>query len=283
MMRLPLLILAFLSASCASQTLSPSQFTTKFLETLVSASPSTKASISAALEVQVESDRGENQTVFLDNAYKSYLQDPKSLDDILQRHLSSVLESLANKSQIDRTRIVPVVKDRNWLKDISRTLQDRGSKQPLENVFEDYNDELVIFYVQDSPKNIRYLTSADVKALGLSQPDLRPLAVENLKRLLPPIEIHKGPQVSMITAGGDYEASLLTFSDLWKSSQIEVSGDIVVAIPARDLLLVTGSKTPGGIPRLRTLASKAYGESAYRLTDALFVFRNGRFTMLPAE
>ena len=45
----------------------------------------------------------------------------------------------------------------------------------------------------------------------------------------------------MLKAGGDYEASLLLFDDIWRDGQVKVDGDIVVAVPAKDVLLVTGS------------------------------------------
>jgi uncharacterized protein YtpQ (UPF0354 family) len=107
--------------------------------------------------------------------------------------------------------------------------------------------------------------------------------VENLKRLLPKIEVHAGPLVSMVTAGGNYEASLLLFDELWSNGPIRVEGDFVVAVPARDVLLVTGSRNLAGIAKLRELAVKMVRESSYHLTDQLFVYRQGSFQRLPQQ
>jgi uncharacterized protein YtpQ (UPF0354 family) len=87
-----------------------------------------------------------------------------------------------------------------------------------------------------------------------------------------------GDHVFLVAAGGDYEASLLLLDDVWSGGQIKVNGDIVVAIPARDVLLVTGSRDRTGVRKVRELATKLVAEGPYGLTDALFVYRNGRFT-----
>jgi len=93
------------------------------------------------------------------------------------------------------------------------------------------------------------------------------------------MELRSGPLMSMIVAGGSYEASLLLLDDVWSKGPVpaKVDGDVVVAIPARDLLMVTGSRNRAGVDRLRELATKFASTTPYRLTPVLFVYRNGRF------
>lgn len=50
-----------------------------------------------------------------------------------------------------------------------------------------------------------------------------------------------------------------------------------LAVPTRDLLLVTGSKNAAGIAKLEELARDAVRESSYSLTSTLFVYRDGKF------
>jgi len=83
-------------------------------------------------------------------------------------------------------------------------------------------------------------------------------------------------------AGGDYEASLLLIETIWSSGQIEVDGEIVVAVPARGILIVTGSSNKAGLKTVRELAAKTSAEAAYRLTPHLLIFRSGRFEVFEA-
>lgn len=279
---LALLCCVFL-LSCAPKAMTPAQFTAEYARTLKAATPSAKVAVSSDLELKLTDSTGKELSVFLDNAYKEYVQDPRSIADVLKRYVESVQATREDDKRIDRTRIVPIVKDRQWLTEIAQSMRGRGIEKPIENVFEELNAQLVVVYAEDSSKNIRYLTPENLTETGLARTELRALAVTNLRRIIPKIEIHEGPLVTMVTAGGDYEACLLLLDDIWSGGSIKVDGEIVVAIPSRDLLLVTGSKTPGGITKLRELATKASQQASYRLTDTLFVYKSGKFAVLAGE
>ena len=178
---------------------------------------------------------------------------------------------------MDRTRVVPVIKDRPWLEESRQALLSRGAKEVPEHVYEDFSPDLIILYAEDSAKNIRYLAPKDLELAKIERQELRALACENLKRLLPKIERHGTNGLYMLTAGGDYEASLLLLDSIWSGGQMDVNGDVVVAIPSRDLLLVTGSQNPQGIEKVRQMVKEASTGGSYRRTQKLFVYRNGRF------
>ena len=153
----------------------------------------------------------------------------------------------------------------------------RGAKEVPEHVYEDFSPDLIILYAEDSPKNIRYLGPKDLELAKIQRPELRALACANLKRLLPKIERHGTNGLYMITAGGDYEASLLLLDSIWSGGEMDVKGEVVVAIPTRDLLLVTGSQNPQGIEKMKQMVKEASTSGSYRLTQKLFVYRSGRF------
>jgi uncharacterized protein YtpQ (UPF0354 family) len=88
--------------------------------------------------------------------------------------------------------------------------------------------------------------------------------------------------VRLISAGGNYESSLLLLDDIWSSGQIAVDGAIVVAVPANDALFVTGSNNHIGIRRMREIARKIV-DGPYGLTQSLFVYRGGKFELFDGE
>jgi uncharacterized protein YtpQ (UPF0354 family) len=73
-----------------------------------------------------------------------------------------------------------------------------------------------------------------------------------------------------------YEASPLLSDHIWSSGQVKVQGDIVVAIPAKDALLLTGSQNRNGLAGIRKMVAELTAQQRYALTDTLFVYRNGR-------
>jgi uncharacterized protein YtpQ (UPF0354 family) len=268
-----------LCCGCSKQTLPPSQFTKEFADALRQSSPGLKVEIIRDLELKVTSANGSDSTAFLDNAYGMYRQDPKAKSEVIGKFIAAVLETGAGvPDKVESARIIPVIKDRPWLEETRHALLSRGAQKTPEYVYENFILDLIIVYAEDSPKNIRYLTPKNLEELKIERKQLRELATENLKRLLPNIERRGTNGLYMLTAGGNYEASLLLLDSIWKDAQLDVQGDIVVAIPTRDLLLVTGSENQEGIEKVTQIVKKSFSEGfSYRLTQKLFVYRNGKF------
>ena len=269
-----LVCLLLMTDMSRADTLSSWAFTQEFARALAAAMPSATVKVEGELQLSLKDASGLERTLFLSNPYQEYALDPKRLGDIVKRFAAALLRSDNAQAKLDRSRIVPVIKDRKWLFDLRQTLKAQGKEQ--EHLSESFNDELIIVYAEDDPTRMRFL-SAD-EDVGVSPQELRALAIENLRRILPKIEMRVGDHVLLISAGGDYEPSLLLLDEIWSGGQIKVNGDIVVAIPARDVLLVTGSRDRTGVRRLRELAAKLAAEGPYGLTDVLFVYRGGRFT-----
>ena len=261
--------------------LTSAQFAAEFCDALLLAVPDHRVQFVKDLEIKVVDPTGRESGGFLDNSYDHYKSAPERKADIIQKYVAGLLETRTIVDcQIDTSRIIPVMKDRAWIAGISAGMEARRKEKTLENVHDIYNSELIVVYAEDSPRNIRYLTRSDLGALNLAVADLRRLSVENLKRLLPEPEIRNLSGIYQITAGGDYDASLLLLDSLWRPEKIQVNGEIVAAIPARDCLLVTGSVDAGGLAKIARMAQGMFAQAPYRISSKLFVFRNGAFEVL---
>jgi uncharacterized protein YtpQ (UPF0354 family) len=274
-----LLVTLALWAGCSkAAVLSPSEFTQEFAESLRQARPGLKVEIVKDLQLKVASASGRDSLTFLDNAYDTYKQDPNKKAEVIQRYITGGFELMGgSRGGVDRTRIVPLIKNRALLETTRQAASSFGAKKAPELVSEEFSKDLVIMYAEDLPKSFRYLTPADLKKANIDLGELRSLACENLKRLLPKIEYRGTNGLYMVTAGGNYEASLLLLDSMWHGGQMNVQGDFVVAIPTRDLLLVTGSEYPEGIEKVKQIVKKASSGGSYRVSPLLFVYRNGKF------
>jgi uncharacterized protein YtpQ (UPF0354 family) len=257
--------------------LSEDEFAHEFVALLSKAAPSWHVEAVKDLELRVTDKEGKTRTIFLNNCYSEYKSNPQDKDSIVRKYLAAYTEGDFSQHSVDPKRITPVIKDVSWLSDVRQSLLQRGAKQLPEYVSEPLNAQLVILYAEDSPKNLRYLTPKDLQSAGIKREELKAMAVNNLRTIIPKIEVRGAQGVFMITAGGDYEASLLLFDDIWTGQKIAVSGDYVVAIPARDTLLVTGSNDKAGIAKIKEIAAGALKDAPYRLTGDLFVYRGGQF------
>lgn len=255
---------------------SPEHFTAEFMVVLQALFSDYSVTPVDSLHLKLAGPDGKESAVFLDNAYHEYVQDPAAKTGIIARFVASISEIAGEAVPPDPQCIVPVIKDRSWLEEVQRAIANNGSDKKAQQVVEDFNEDLIIVYAEDTPKSVRYLSSQHLEEAGIPREELRELAVANLRKILPPVEMHQGPLVSILS-GGDYGASLLLINELWNEGKLEVDGDIVIAIPARDTLLFTGSWNTEGLKKLQEAASKTVAESSYALTDRLFVYRGGRF------
>jgi uncharacterized protein YtpQ (UPF0354 family) len=270
-------LLLFANSAAHAETLSPRAFTEAAAAAARAAMPSAQVIVAGDLHQETRSAAGEEITTDLHNAYDAYLRLPDHRDDIVRSYIGVLAESVTfgdAKTPLDRSRIVPVLKPQRWL-DGAREVQREAKVEPKPEILTDpFNRELAVVYAEDRPRSLRYLTTRD--DVG-DRAQLRNLAVGNLQRMLPKIKMREGADhIFLIEAGGDYEASLLLADGIWSSGQIKVDGEIVVAVPGRDALFVTGSRNRAGIARLRALAAELANQP-HGLTPALFVYRDGKF------
>lgn len=134
---------------------------------------------------------------------------------------------------------------------------------------EHFAGDLWVVYAFDLPDAMESLSKELALKMKLGLSDLRPLAVENLRRILPPIKKHGDGPLFMLTAGADYVASLLLLDNLWNELKESIEGEIVAAIPSRDVLLYTSSKSSEGIERMRSTIDKVMQSGGYLVSNMM--------------
>lgn len=279
------ILLMMLIVGCNQQQeqklLSENEFTEAYIAKLSAKEPKLSIERKDSLELVVHDSSDNHLRIYLGNAYKSYQQSPESRDNILEDFVQSMLETMrasGNDEEIDVKRIVPVIKDTDYLAGVKKSLGE-AAKDPekFDIYYETLNKDLLVFYVVDSEHNLKFLGQKELDQLKIKGTELRQLSLTNLETILPEIKKHGDGGTFMVTAGGTYEASLLLMETLWSRDNFEVRGDIVVSVPSRDLLLVTGSKDSEGLARIREIAQQTMSEGGYTLTDQLFVRKDGKW------
>jgi uncharacterized protein YtpQ (UPF0354 family) len=263
--------------AAAAEPLSREAFTQQFVATFKAAWPGAEIRAVQPLRVQVIDETGGVATADLKNAFIEYRLEPGELESVIRRHVAAHATTLSEHRPIDRSRIVPIVKSRRWIADYAALVTEQGFGEEAVAVHDVLNSELVVAYAEDRDTTYRFLVPRDVTQLGIARDELALLARDNLAQLAPPPELVTGPLAFAIRVDGNYEASLMLYSDWWEGRPIKVDGDYVVAIPARDVLMVTGSNNEAGIAQLRALARQTVQNGTYAIVDTLFVFRDGRF------
>lgn len=146
-------------------------------------------------------------------------------------------------------------------------------------------DDLVVGYSLGRPYGERLMTWADFKRLEMPRRELRRRAAAHLDASMDNVGIHGQPPALMLSFEG-IESSLLLCDDFWDSLEGSVPGSIVIGMPARDVVIVTGSQSPAGLAKARRAVDRLFfAGGTHLLTRHLLVRRDGswaRFGARPA-
>ena len=211
-------------------------------------------------------DGGEMHT-YLQNLWIAYSRNPESRAEVIEQYLRGLASTIAPKQEITREQVIPLIKDSEYLAAL-------GDKAVV--ISEHLAGDLFIVYAVDWPDHTASLSQSEFEKLGLSMSELRQLAVENLKGFLTGIECHgDGRSYFMATAGGNYEASILLLDSFWDQVREDVDGDLVATVPARDVLLFTGSGSAEGLREMRERTMKIVSTGDHVISTTLLRRTNG--------
>jgi uncharacterized protein YtpQ (UPF0354 family) len=124
-------------------------------------------------------------------------------------------------------------------------------------VFEEWYADLLVGYQLLPEYGDRLITVEDLEALDLRPRTLRRAAADNLEKHLDRVEIHGLPPVFTLSFEGN-EAALLTSDEVWSSLEAQVDGEIVVGVPARDVMFVTGSESQAGLEKIHRACERIF-------------------------
>jgi uncharacterized protein YtpQ (UPF0354 family) len=107
--------------------------------------------------------------------------------------------------------------------------------------------DLWVFYGYDRPNSVAILTERDREDANLSLEELDALAIRNLRRAMTDVKIDGTPSAREVSAGGDYESSLLLLDELWAAQAVEWPKGVIAVAPAIDALYVADAGDPVGV------------------------------------
>jgi hypothetical protein len=161
-------------------------------------------------------------------------------------------------------------------------LSDSGLKHTIELrrseefLFEDFVGELMIAYVFDLPGYFRHVSRRDCLDFGIRHDELRALSAGNLVRRRPKPTVKQGQTCGRYVMDQNLEPSLLLVEHVWDQVERQIPGETVAAVPARGVIMVTGTEIPGGIESLERAIDGTWEElePRLRLTRSLLVRRD---------
>ncbi|WP_454692094.1 DUF1444 family protein [Achromobacter aloeverae] len=237
-----------------------------------------QAATAAGVKVHWTMPGGMQVNQFLGNAYAAYQRAPADIDAIIAAHLDAAPTGEEADPAARRAHILPLVKTTMWLATSLKQLDAAGIEDKAAFITEPLTDELLVAFVEDKPEAMSYVAPGELEALELTPEALMPLALENLRRQLPALTVEGQNGRYGVRADGNYDASFVFLAQEWRD-RVDIDGEPVLALPARDELLVCGSKDGDSVRALRDMAARIMAQSPYGLSAQLFTWQDGKLAV----
>ncbi len=212
-------------------------------------------------------------SINLADLYDRYRYNPADLDDLVDLSVASTRELLARgpDGPPRHEDIMPMMVTRHWLE----AWREENPNKDQVLVFEEFDEEIIVMYVEDHVVSTPAITEAGLRNANLDRDELRALALENLRKTVPELEIEEGDDPVRIL-GDTFTTSLILLDDFWAPWEAKMDGELVVSIPSRHFVFFCGANDMTRLQRLRDIAREQQAHR-YNITEKLFVRRAGRF------
>ncbi|AMJ60365.1 hypothetical protein AXW83_08725 [Bosea sp. PAMC 26642] len=114
--------------------------------------------------------------------------------------------------------------------------------------------DVIVVPVEDRARISRFIAVGDGRTFGMSDKDVFDAAFKNLLNRATRVAVHDLGPVRALSFEADYNASLLLVRDVW-STVPDLPANLVVAVPARDIVAFGDGNDPDVLRRLRSIAT----------------------------
>ncbi len=227
------------------------------------------------LEIRVSVPGDSSPAVFsLANLYQVFLDGALvgSIADSLVRTLREADESAAPLEQLERKRLMPLLKPRTLLDEVARSRVEPIAWRPF------ICDDLIVTLVLDFPQSVRFVKQEEVERSGQSLDDLLETALGNLYErssgAVYELGDDKTGKMFILATQDGYDATRILLAPLLERLARQVSGQLVIGIPNRDFFIAFGNANPLLVGQIGRQVRQDVQARNYPLTSALFTFRD---------
>lgn len=172
-----------------------------------------------------------------------------------------------------KSALLVTVKNRSFVAAVAE--KARAQPKPTPGIVHaDLAGDIVVVVVEDRKGMSRFVMGGEGNRFGLSNQDLMKAGRENLKRKVARLRIEEHGLVRSLSFDPDYNAALILLPEVW-SAIPNLPADLVVAVPARDIVAFGDGADFEAVANLRRIAQMPSG--GYPVTTLLLQRVRGRW------
>jgi uncharacterized protein YtpQ (UPF0354 family) len=263
-----------------SPNLSQPQLTELFARLLRGLPETAEANVTGVDEIEVKGTKGSSaHKVYTGNLYQRLMRVGREARvKEVYRYLRGQRETMVETTAGDLSQLRPVIKDDRFFEMLGRAGKDM---KPL--VARRLVGDIWVCCVWDMPNGMRFTTADEPEQYQLSADAVHARAVSNYLKDRGDVEFAEHGPLLVARTGDCYDATLLLDDAFWTETAEKVEGDPLVCVPARDVVLITGSQTRGGVEAIRDIAKKVSAGGDHLITETILRRVPGKWTVFERE
>ncbi|MBY0599824.1 DUF1444 domain-containing protein [Bacillus bingmayongensis] len=191
-----------------------------------------------------------------------------AIDDVVY-YVQEALVAM-HKEESSAAKILPVIRSTSFPKQ---------AEEDNPFLMTDHTAETRIYYALDSNNTYRLIDERLLQKLGLTEQQVREMALFNVRSLS---HTFKQDQVAgntfyFLNTNDGYDASRILNESLLQSMRDKISGDMVVAVPHQDVLIIADIVNEIGYDIIAQMTMKFFAEGHVPITSLSFVYEDGDF------
>jgi uncharacterized protein YtpQ (UPF0354 family) len=164
-----------------------------------------------------------------------------------------------------------------WVKVFSHSVESESIENELVlsdldfPIYKEWLGNLAIFYVVDVGNNYEMILNRDLP-ISITNDELHELSIKNLRRDIE-YKLHDASFGGYgLIAGGYHEANSICLPENWGWLTEYLHDNLIVAIPSRDLILITPENDDDKVANLKIFVYKIFQTQSKLLTRNIFRF-----------
>jgi uncharacterized protein YtpQ (UPF0354 family) len=154
------------------------------------------------------------------------------------------------------------------------SLEDLDPRDESALILDPFVGGIVVGYAI-GPEFRSLLTWAHLQEWGIRREYIRQFAYDCLAKWAVDAQVVGQPPAPMVSFGG-WESCILLCEEFWDRLVPQVPGELIVGVPARDVVMITGSGSRPGMEKVRRAVDRLYYAGGRGLLSRdLLVWRRG--------
>ena len=234
--------------------------------------PDKRIEFASEMEIKLIDASGMSSSMFLPNIWAECEKSPDERSEIVDRYVRVLAPVEEEEEVITRDMVVAIIREIEYREYIRAEDRELVTKHLI--------GDLWVVYAIDLPHSMTVISRKQIASLSLAGEDMLSIGVRNIERLLGQISMDPYGECYVFSCENIvYASSLLLLEYVWDRAAELVQCDVVVAVPARDTILFTGTTNTKGIEELRTEAAYVVKNGNHVLTETLLVRRDGKWKL----